>query len=135
MVFPVRFVAEGQTVQSTSRDLDEGSVFVRCVEPPERGERVVLRLYLPGIAAGDSLEAAVTETSSEGFRASFTDLSEEARQQILAASPLGRLRSRQTSSRSSGCPPESGASRRATSIGFASRCSPPATAPSANRST
>ncbi len=89
LVFPVRFVAEGQTVQSTSRDLDEGSVFVRCVEPPERGERVVLRLYLPGIAAGDSLEGAVTETSSEGFRASFTDLPQEARQQIEAALAAG----------------------------------------------
>lgn len=89
LVFPVRFVAEGQTVQSTSRDLDEESVFVRCVEPPERGERVVLRLYLPGIAAGDSLEGAVTETSSEGFRASFTDLPEEARQQIQAALAAG----------------------------------------------
>jgi uncharacterized protein (TIGR02266 family) len=89
MVFPVRFVAEGQTVQSTSRDLDEESVFVRCVEPPERGERVVLRLYLPGVAVGDSLEGEVTETSSEGFRASFTDLPEEAREQIRAALAAG----------------------------------------------
>ena len=71
MAFPVRFVAEGQSVQTTSRDLDEESVFVRCVEPPEVGERVVLRLYLPGISAGDSIEATVEEASSDGFRARF----------------------------------------------------------------
>jgi hypothetical protein len=89
MVFPVRFVAEGQTVQSSSRDLDEESVFVRCVEPPDRGERVVLRLYLPGIAAGDSIEATVTEASSEGFRAFFLELSPEARQHVAAALKAG----------------------------------------------
>src|SRR5438034_4566343 len=89
MVFPVRFVAEGQTVQSTSRDLDEESVFVRCVEPPNRGDRVVLRMYLPGIAAGDSIEATVTETSAEGFRAFFTELTEEARQHVAAALKAG----------------------------------------------
>jgi uncharacterized protein (TIGR02266 family) len=85
MVFPVRFVAEGQTVQSTSRDLDEESVFVRCVEPPARGDRVVLRMYLPGIAAGDSIEATVTEASPEGFRAFFSELTGEARQHVAAA--------------------------------------------------
>src|SRR5205809_7319095 len=85
MVFPVRFVAEGQTVQSTSRDLDEESVFVRCVEPPDRGDRVVLRMYLPGMAAGGSIEATVTEASSEGFRAFFIGLSEEDRRGVLAA--------------------------------------------------
>jgi uncharacterized protein (TIGR02266 family) len=89
MVFPVRFVAEGQTVQSTSRDLDDESVFVRCVEPPDRGERVVLRLYLPGVAAGDSIEGTVTEASSDGFRAFFVDLPDEARQHILAALRAG----------------------------------------------
>jgi hypothetical protein len=89
MVFPVRFVAEGQTVQSTSRDLDEESVFVRCVEPPDRGDRVVLRMYLPGIAAGDSIEATVTEASHEGFRAFFAELSEETRGHIAAALKAG----------------------------------------------
>src|SRR5437764_5498625 len=85
MAFPVRFVAEGQSVQTTSRDLDEESVFVRCVEPPERGERVVLRLYLPGIAAGDSLEAQVKEADDEGFRARFIELADEARAHVQAA--------------------------------------------------
>ncbi len=65
MAFPVRFVSQGQSVQTTSRDLDEGSVFVRCVEPPEIGERVALRLYLAGMAAGASIEARVEDASCE----------------------------------------------------------------------
>src|SRR5262244_1182187 len=85
MTFPVRFVADRQTVQTTSRDLDEESVFVRCVEPPRVGERVVLRLYLPGIAAGDSIQAEVTESGGEGFRARFTGIADEARDRIAAA--------------------------------------------------
>jgi Tfp pilus assembly protein PilZ len=89
MAFPVRFVSEGQTVQTTSRELDLEGVFVRCVEPPEQGERVVLRLYLPGIAAGDSIEATVAETDGEGFRALFVELSEEALQHIRAALDAG----------------------------------------------
>jgi hypothetical protein len=85
LVFPVRFVAEGQTVQTTSRDLDEESVFVRCVEPPEVGERVVLRLYLPGISAGDSIEARVEEAASDGFRARFEHLGDEAAAHLRTA--------------------------------------------------
>ena len=89
MAFPVRFVSEGQVVQTTSRDLDEESVFVRCVEPPEAGERVVLRLYLPGISAGDSLEAQVQEVEADGFRARFVELSGEARAHVQAALAAG----------------------------------------------
>lgn len=85
MAFPVRFVAEGQTVQTTSRELDEEGVFVRCVEPPDVGERVVLRLYLPGIAAGDAIQADVESKTDEGFFARFTELQPEARQHIRAA--------------------------------------------------
>src|SRR3954470_16437968 len=91
MAFPVRFVAEGQTVQTTSRDLDEDGVFVRCVEPPNEGERVVLRLYLPGIAAADSIEAIVTESNAEGFRADFGDLTDEARGHIRNALHAGEV--------------------------------------------
>jgi hypothetical protein len=85
MAFPVRFVADGQSVQSTSRDLDEESVFVRCVEPPRRGDRVALRLYLPGTAAGDSIAAEVIESGPEGFRARFVELAADAREHITAA--------------------------------------------------
>src|SRR5262245_39409319 len=85
MAFPVRFVSEGQVVQTTSRELDEDGVFVRCVEPPNPGERVVLRLYLPGISAGDSIEAEVEDAENDGFRARFVDLSDEARGHVRAA--------------------------------------------------
>ena len=89
MAFPVRFVAEGQSVQSTSRELDEESVFVRCVEPPDNGERVVLRLYLPGIAAGDSIQAEVADSGPDGFRARFVDLDAAARAHIASALEKG----------------------------------------------
>src|SRR5258708_13490064 len=91
MAFPVRFVAQGQTVQTTSRELDAMSVFVRCVEPPEVGERVVLRLYLPGIAAGDAIQAEVMESKADGFRARFTELLPEAREHIRSALDSGGL--------------------------------------------
>jgi hypothetical protein len=89
MAFPVRFVAEGQSVQTSSRDLDEDTVFVRCVEPPGPGDRVALRLYLPGISAGGSIEAEVIEASDDGFRARFVGLSDEQRRHIRAALARG----------------------------------------------
>lgn len=89
MVFPVRFVTHGQSVQTTSRDLDEDSVFVRCVEPPDQGEKVVLRLYLPGIVVGATIQAVVRERQAEGrdagFRAAFEDLTTQAREHIRLA--------------------------------------------------
>ena len=93
MAFPVRFVAAGQTVQTTSRDLDDQTVFVRCVRPPSPGERVVLRLYLPGGGSMDSMEAEVVESDAEGFRARFPDLPEEARHQIRTALLTGKAAS------------------------------------------
>jgi hypothetical protein len=89
MAFPVRFVAEGQTVQTTSRELGLEGVFVRCVEPPHPGERVVLRLYLPGIASGDSISATVERTDDEGFLAKFDELHDEALEHVQAALHLG----------------------------------------------
>jgi hypothetical protein len=89
MAFPVRFVAEGQSVQTSSRDLDEDTLFVRCVEPPGPGDRVALRLYLPGISAGASIEAEVIEASDDGFRARFVELSDEQRRHIRAALAAG----------------------------------------------
>src|SRR5213075_326752 len=85
MAFPVRFVAEGQTVQTTSRDLDEDSVFVRCVEPPAVRERVMLRLYLPSIHVGDAIQAAMVESRGDGFRARFTELLPETREHIATS--------------------------------------------------
>jgi hypothetical protein len=83
LAFPVRFVTAGQTVQTTSRDLDEQSVFIRCVLPPARGDKVVLRLYLPGMT--DSVQAEVEEVEADGFRARFISLPEEARHHLRTA--------------------------------------------------
>ncbi len=85
MAFPVRFVAEGETVQTTSRELDEEGVFVRCVEPPAKGDRVVLRLYLPWRQDADTVEAEVVESGEDGFYARFVEASEGARRHIAQA--------------------------------------------------
>lgn len=86
MAFPVRFVAEGESVQTTTRELDETSVFIRCVEPPAEGEKILLRLYLPGLSGADSIAALVRESVPEGresgFRAEFVDLPPSVRAQI-----------------------------------------------------
>src|ERR1700694_885309 len=86
MAFPVRFVAEGESVQTTTRELDETSVFVRCVEPPAQGEKIMVRLYLPGLSGADSIAAVVRESVPEGresgFRAEFVDLPPSVRAQI-----------------------------------------------------
>ena len=93
MAFPVRFVTHGQSVQTTSRDLEERSVFVRCVEPPDEGERVVLRLYLPGLVVGDTIQAVVRERVVEGrdagFRASFSDMTPETVEHVRLALAAG----------------------------------------------
>jgi len=95
MAFPVRFVSAGQTVQTTSRDLDEQSVFVRCLLSPARGEKVVLRLYLPGIT--DSVQAEVEEVEADGFRARFVSLTEDARHHIRTALLAGPIAGKSTS--------------------------------------
>jgi len=95
MAFPVRFVAAGQTVQTTSRDLDEQSVFVRCVLSPARGEKVVLRLYLTGMT--DSVQAEVEEVEVDGFRARFVSLTEDARHHIRTAMLAGPTAGRSAS--------------------------------------
>ena len=95
MAFPVRFVAAGQTVQTTSRDLDEQSVFVRCVLSPVRGEKVVLRLYLTGMT--DSVQAEVEEVEVDGFRARFMSLTEDARHHIRTAMLAGPAAGRSAS--------------------------------------
>ena len=87
MAFPVRFEAEGETVQTTTRELDERGVFVRCVEPPSLGALVALTLYLPGAPGGDALKGIVNESvelgPGSGFRADFVALPEEARLRIV----------------------------------------------------
>jgi uncharacterized protein (TIGR02266 family) len=95
MAFPLRFVSAGQTVQTTSKDLDEQSVFIRCVLSPARGEKVVLRLYLTGMT--DSVQAEVEEVEADGFRARFVSLTEDARHHIRTALLAGPTADRSAS--------------------------------------
>src|SRR5712664_33132 len=95
MAFPLRFVSAGQTVQTTSKDLDEQSVFIRCVLSPARGEKVVLRLYLTGMT--DSVQAEVEEVEADGFRARFMSLTEDARHHIRTALLAGPTADRSAS--------------------------------------
>jgi uncharacterized protein (TIGR02266 family) len=91
-VVPVRFVAAGRVIQSTSRELDDNGVFVRCVSPPAENVIVGLKIYLPGtaeaIGATAVVRASVPSGPHSGFRAEFADLDERAAARI--ASFLGQ---------------------------------------------
>jgi uncharacterized protein (TIGR02266 family) len=47
-VVPIRFAAGTQVVQATTSTLGLECAFVRCLVPPRPGERISMRLYLPG---------------------------------------------------------------------------------------
>ena len=49
-VVPVRFAVGTQVVQATTSALSVECAFVRCLVPPRPGERISMRLYLPGEA-------------------------------------------------------------------------------------
>jgi uncharacterized protein (TIGR02266 family) len=78
VVVPVRFVAAGRVIQSTSRELNESCVFIRCVNPPPMNVIVGLKIYLPGapeaIGATAVVRASVPGGPFSGFRADFADL-------------------------------------------------------------
>jgi uncharacterized protein (TIGR02266 family) len=85
-VVPVRFVAAGRVIQSTSRELNERGVFVRCVNPPRTNVIVGLKIYLPGspeaIGATAVVRACVPSGVESGFRAEFADLDDAAAARI-----------------------------------------------------
>lgn len=85
-VFPVRYVSEGISVQSTSRELSALGISVRSLAPPHVGARVSLALYLPNADAPEVAIARVarskaTAVGEAGFWADF-----------LVLDPLARLR-------------------------------------------
>jgi hypothetical protein len=85
-VFPVRYVSEGISVQSTSRELSALGIAVRSLAPPHVGARVSLALYLPDATAPETVIARVarskaTAAGEAGFWADF-----------LAVDPRARLR-------------------------------------------
>jgi uncharacterized protein (TIGR02266 family) len=89
-VFPVRYVSEGISVQTTSRDLSAGGIAVRSLSPPHVGARVTLALYLPNIAIPDVAIGRVARSKSgseagafaSGFWADFLVVDPQARMRI-----------------------------------------------------
>src|SRR5262249_22118962 len=81
LVIPVRYVAAGEVVQTTSTSISLDDVHVRSVRPPKRGLCIGLQLYLP---AGGVLSrgAVVADSSGEEFRAEFNDADALARQRL-----------------------------------------------------
>jgi uncharacterized protein (TIGR02266 family) len=85
LVFPIRFAAGDIAVQTTTRELSERGVLVRCIDPPAEGTALDIRLYLPGARHAVQLAGVVrdhTTADEPGFWADFTDVAEGARTQI-----------------------------------------------------
>jgi uncharacterized protein (TIGR02266 family) len=85
LVFPIRFAAGDIVVQTTTRELSDAGVLVRCIEPPPPGTALEIRLYLPGAKQAMQLTGVIREHSpanEPGFWAEFIDLSEGYRTQI-----------------------------------------------------
>jgi uncharacterized protein (TIGR02266 family) len=76
VVFPVRFEASGEPVQTTTREVGVEGVFVRSQKSPAEGTTLSLRLYLPGNVEPDEVRARVVTLRPEpggGFWAEFVD--------------------------------------------------------------
>jgi uncharacterized protein (TIGR02266 family) len=82
IVFPIRFATHRAAVQTTTRELSREGVLVSCLEPPEVGTIVAMKLYLPGSREGVQSEGVVREVRPEGFWAEFTGLPRAALHEI-----------------------------------------------------
>jgi type IV pilus assembly protein PilZ len=86
-VFPIRYVSEGISVQTTSRELSALGVAVRSLAPPHVGARVSLALYLPNTAAPEVAIGRVARSKAgavaeAGFWADFMVVDPQARMRI-----------------------------------------------------
>jgi uncharacterized protein (TIGR02266 family) len=86
-VFPVRYVSEGVSVQTTSTELSAAGIAVRSLAPPQVGARVSLALYLPNalipeVAIGRVLRSTSGANADAGFWADFLVLDPQARMRI-----------------------------------------------------
>lgn len=80
IVFPIRFAAGAQAIQTTTRELSAEGVFVRSLQPPAPGTQVALRMYLPGHSEPDDalgVVRGVREHPESGFWAEFVTLDAE----------------------------------------------------------
>jgi hypothetical protein len=86
-VFPVRYVSEGVSVQTTSRELSAVGIAVRSLAPPHVGARVSLAMYLPNaslpeVAIGRVARSKNGAISEAGFWADFLVVDPQARMRI-----------------------------------------------------
>jgi uncharacterized protein (TIGR02266 family) len=85
VVFPVRFEAEGNAVQTTTREVGLEGVFIRSQKSPKQGATISLRLHLPGNVEPDEVRARVVEVRPDpdcGFWAAFIDPQAQAIERI-----------------------------------------------------
>lgn len=86
-VFPVRYVAEGVAVQTTSCELTALGIAVRSLTPPQVGARVSMALYLPDaevpeVAVGRVSRTCAGSPGEAGFWADFVVVDAQARIRI-----------------------------------------------------
>jgi uncharacterized protein (TIGR02266 family) len=86
IVIPIRFATGEVAVQTTTRELSEKGVRVRCLTPPAVGTALEIKLYLPGSRDSVQLAAVVREQSGAdqdpGFWADFVQPGEAQRARI-----------------------------------------------------
>lgn len=85
VVIPVRYVARGRVVQTTSTHLSGEFIRVRSSSPPSTGLTVAMQLYLPGLTAPLAIEGVVRDASfgtNAYFSAEFGEVRDECRAQI-----------------------------------------------------
>ena len=80
VVIPVRYVARGEAVHTTSTHLGVEAIHVSSIHPPAVGVQVELKLFFPRPAMSISRRAVVAEVTATGFWAAFTDHHEVARE-------------------------------------------------------
>jgi uncharacterized protein (TIGR02266 family) len=87
IVFPIRFAAGDTAVQTTTRELSERGVLVRCLQPPAAGTTLSMKLYLPGAREALHVDGVVREHSNAGeepgFWAEFVGAGDSHRAQIV----------------------------------------------------
>jgi uncharacterized protein (TIGR02266 family) len=71
IVLPIRFAAGDTAVQTTTRELSERGVLVRCLEPPAAGTAVSMKLYLPGSREALHVDGVVREHADSGEEPGF----------------------------------------------------------------
>lgn len=85
VVVPVRYVARGRVVQTTSTHLTGDFIRVRSASPPTVGLNVAMQVYLPKLTAPLAIEGVVRDASfgtNAYFTAELTQVPDHCRAQI-----------------------------------------------------